>query len=123
MVVDHAPVLSTGKDLFQWRGCAGCHRFQGYDSEPEDVLATGKQIEQLGTERSEKQRNIQRAIQQGGQAPDNQTARKFYTQAAALRVSVSQADMRSRQLEVQNKNLLLGMKQIRAELREVRVKI
>ncbi len=123
MVVDHAPVLSTGKDLFQWRGCAGCHRFQGYDSEPEDVLATGKQIEQLETERSEKQRNIQRAIQQGDQAPDNETARKFYTQADALRVSVSEVVMRIGQLEVQTKNLLMGMKKIGPDLKEVRVKI
>src|SRR5579863_4068543 len=36
MVLPHAPVLTAGKDLFQWRGCVGCHRFQGYDSEPED---------------------------------------------------------------------------------------
>src|SRR2546425_10690377 len=121
MVVDHAPVLSTGKDLFQWRGCAGCHRFQGYDSEPEDVLATGKQIEQLETERSEKQRNIQRAIQQGDQAPDNETARKFYTQADALRVSVSEAVKSVRRPEDPTQHRLLGRNKIRPGHQQTRV--
>jgi cbb3-type cytochrome oxidase cytochrome c subunit len=123
MVVDHAPLLSAGKDLYQWRGCAACHRFQGYDSEPEDLLATEKQIQQLETERAEDLRNIQQAIQQGDQAPDNETARMFYTQADALRVSVSQIDMRMDQLNVHTKYLLMGMKKIGPDLKEVRVKI
>ena len=38
MVVDHAPVLSYGKELFQYRGCVGCHRFQNYDPEPEEIV-------------------------------------------------------------------------------------
>ncbi len=123
MVVDHASVLSTGKDLFQWRGCVGCHRFQGYDTEPEDLLATEKQIGQLEAERAEHQRNIQRAIQQGDQAPDNVAARKFYTQADALRVSVSDIDLRMDQLNLRTKHLLMGMKKVGPDLKEVRVKI
>jgi len=27
-------VVSEGKDLFRQRGCVGCHRFEGYDKEP-----------------------------------------------------------------------------------------
>jgi len=27
--------LSEGKDLFRQRGCVGCHRYEGYDKEPE----------------------------------------------------------------------------------------
>ncbi len=123
MVVNHAPILSAGKDLFQWRGCVGCHRFQGYDTEPEDLLATEKQIQQLEAERSEDRRNIQRAIQQGDQAPDNETARKFYTQADALRVSVSDIDLQIDQLNVRTKHLLMGMKKAGPDLREVRIKI
>jgi cytochrome c551/c552 len=123
MVVDHAPALSAGKDLFQWRGCVGCHRYEGYDTEPEDLLATEKQIQQLETERAEDQRNVQRAIQQGDQAPDNETARKFYTQADALRVSISEIDMQIDQFNVRTKYLLMGMKKIGPDLKEVRAKI
>ncbi len=123
MMVDHAPVVSAGKELFQWRGCVGCHRFQGYDSEPEDLLSTGKQIEQLEAERAEDLRKIQRATQQGDQAPDNETARRFYTQADALRVSISEIDLRMDQLNVRTKDLLMATKKVGPDLKEVRVKI
>jgi cytochrome c peroxidase len=36
--------LSEGKDLFRQRGCVGCHRYEGYDKEPEDLLAIAQQI-------------------------------------------------------------------------------
>ena len=29
--------ISHGKDLFRQRGCMGCHRYEGYDKEPEDL--------------------------------------------------------------------------------------
>ena len=123
MVVDHAPVLSTGKELFEWRGCIGCHRFQGYDSEPEDLLATEKQIDQLETERAEDLRKVQRAIQLGDQAPDNQAARKYYTQADALRVSISEIDLRVDQLSTRTKHLMMDRKKVGPDLKEVREKI
>src|SRR5207247_1510595 len=40
-------VVSEGKDLFRQRGCVGCHRFEGYDKEPEDLLSVAQQIKQL----------------------------------------------------------------------------
>ncbi len=39
--------LSDGKDLFRQRGCVGCHRFEGYDKEPEDLLSVAQQIKQI----------------------------------------------------------------------------
>jgi len=29
--------INDGKDLFRQRGCMGCHRYEGYDKEPEDL--------------------------------------------------------------------------------------
>jgi hypothetical protein len=29
--------ISAGKDLFRQKGCMGCHRYEGYDKEPEDL--------------------------------------------------------------------------------------
>ena len=29
--------ISDGKDLFRQRGCMGCHRYEGYDKEPEEL--------------------------------------------------------------------------------------
>ncbi|MBI1984419.1 MAG: hypothetical protein HYS61_09490, partial [Acidobacteria bacterium] len=71
MVLDYAPVLTQGKNLFYYRGCQGCHRFQGYDPEPEELVSVQQSIVQLENERSVAQREIERSIQAGDEAPDN----------------------------------------------------
>ena len=42
-------IVSEGKDLFRQRGCVGCHRYEGYDKEPEDLLSVAQQIKQVET--------------------------------------------------------------------------
>ena len=123
MVVDHAPVLSYGKELFQYRGCVGCHRFQNYDREPEEIVSVQQQVLLLETQRHDTQRDIQRDIQMGDSAPDNDTARMYYTQADKLRVSISDIDGRLEQLDRRSKDLLRDMKKVGPDLKEVRVKI
>lgn len=44
---DSAAIINEGKDLFRQRGCNGCHRYEGYDREPEDLQAAQQQIKQL----------------------------------------------------------------------------
>jgi cytochrome c551/c552 len=123
MVVDHAPVLSQGKELFQQRGCMGCHRFQGYDAEAEELVAVQQQISQLEMRRRETQREIRDAIQAGDQAEDNEAARKFYLKADALRVAISDIDGQIEQLDFRARNLLLDIKKVGPSLKEIRVKV
>ena len=123
MVVDHAPVLSQGKDLFAWRGCMGCHRFQGYDPEPEELVSTQQDISQLERERHETQIEVQRTIQAGDNAPDNATARALYTKADALRVSISNIDGRIEQMNYRAGNMLREIKKVGPDLKEVRAKL
>jgi cytochrome c551/c552 len=123
MFVDHAPVLSSGKELFQYRGCVGCHRFQNYDPEPEQLVAVQQQVLQLENQRHDAQRDVQRSIEMGDQAPDNDTARAYYTQADKLRVSISDIDGRIEQLDRRSKDLLRDTKKVGPDLKEVRVKI
>ena len=123
MIVDHAPVLSYGKELFQHRGCVGCHRFQNYNPEPEELVSAEQQVLQLEARRHDAQRDIQQSIQMGDQAPDNETARKYYTQADMLRVSISDTDGRIEQLNRRSKDLLRDIKKVGPDLKEVRAKI
>jgi cytochrome c551/c552 len=123
MIVDHAPVLSYGKELFQHRGCVGCHRFQNYNPEPEELVSAEQQVVQLEARRHDAQRDIQQSIQMGDQAPDNETARKYYTQADMLRVSISDTDGRIEQLNRRSKDLLRDIKKVGPDLKEVRAKI
>src|SRR5256885_35163 len=45
--------LSDGKDFFRQRGCVGCHRYEGYDKEPEDLLSVAQQIKQIEQEKKD----------------------------------------------------------------------
>ena len=123
MMVDHAPELSAGKMLFQWKGCVGCHRFQGYDSEPEELVTNQNQIQQLGVEIEDDQKTIKDDTDLGDKAADNVTARRYYTEADALRVRISQISMQLDQLEQRTKYLMMGRKKVGPDLKEVRVKI
>jgi cytochrome c551/c552 len=123
MVLDHAPVLNSGKELFQYRGCVGCHRFQNYDPEPEQLVAVQQQVMQLENQRHDAQRDVQHNIEMGDQAPDNDAARQYYTKADMLRVSISDIDGRIEQLDRRSKDLLRDTKKVGPDLKEVRVKI
>jgi cytochrome c551/c552 len=123
MIMDHAPVLSRGKELFQWRGCMGCHRFQGYDAETEDLTSVQQQITQLEIKRAETQRDIRAAIQAGDNASDNEAARNFYLKADTLRVSISDIDGRIEQLDYRARYLLQDIKKVGPSLKEVRAKL
>ena len=123
MVVDHAPVLSLGKELFQCRGCMGCHRFQGYDPEPEELVSARQQVRQSESQRHETKLRHPARVQSGDTASDNETARSYYTQAEALRVSISGLDGRIEQLNLRARNLMREIKKVGPDLKEVRVKL
>jgi cytochrome c551/c552 len=123
MVVDHARVLSRGKELFEWRGCMGCHRFQGYDSESEDLVSTQRGIEQLGIQRGQFLLDIDKNIKAGDNAPDNEAARKYYAQADNLRLAISNIDLQSDQLNRKIRFLQMDRKKVGPDLKEVRAKL
>jgi cytochrome c551/c552 len=123
MVVDHAPTLSAGKDLFMWRGCIGCHRYQGYDTEPEELVVAERTIDQLAQQRAQNLLEVQKVIKAGDSAPDNETARKYYAQADDLRLGVSKIDLQSDQLRKNVRFLLMATKKVGPDLKEVRAKL
>jgi len=123
MVLSHAPVLTRGKDLFQWRGCVGCHRYQNYDSEPEDLTAAQQSLQQMTQQRAQTLADVAKANQAGDNAPDNETARKFYAQANNLRLSISNIDLQTDQLNTRIKFLQMDRKKVGPDLKEVRAKL
>ena len=123
MVLQYAATLNEGKDLFQWRGCVGCHRFEGYDKEPEDLAGTERTIQQLGTERAQDTLDIQKDNQAGDNAPDNATAQAYYLKALDLQVAISKIDMQVDQLNRHTKYLMMDRKKVGPDLKEVRAKL
>ena len=115
--------VSEGKDLFRQRGCNGCHRFEGYDRESEDITSTMQQIKQID---QEKRANIKQAaylMKQADEAAANEEANHLNDQAVALRVANAKLDLRTVQLERTTKSLLQDVKKIGPNLKDIRLKL
>jgi len=123
MMTQYAPVLSQGKQLFREKGCIGCHKFEGFDDEPERLLATRQQIRQLQTERKDDEIEIPRLQKAGDMAPDNDTAQRFYARATNLSVTMSKIDAQVEQLEQKTNSLFREIKKVGPDLKEVRMKM
>lgn len=115
--------INTGKDLFRQRGCNGCHRYEGYDKEPEDLNAIGQQIKQIETEKKNNVKQTAYLMKEADAAESNEEANRLNTEAVDLRVANSKLDARLQQLDFQSHSLMQDMKKIGPNLKDVRLKL
>ena len=123
MVTEHAPVLNEGKQLYRQKGCIGCHRFQGFDNQDEQLVNARQTILQLAKTKADDELEIPRLQKLGDTAADNATADKFYAQATNLTVEISRVDAQSESLEVHSHDLLQEIKKVGPDLKEARQKL
>ena len=116
-------VVSEGKDLFRQRGCVGCHRFEGYDKEPEDLLSVAQQIKQLDQEKKDNFKQAGDLMKQADKAESNEEANHLNDRAVALKVTNSKLDLRIVQLDRSTKSLLEDMKKVGPNLKDIRLKL
>ena len=116
-------VINDGKDLFRQRGCNGCHRFEGYDREPEDLNSIGQQIKQIETEKKTNLKQAAYLMKEADAAETNEEANKLNTEAVDLRLANSKLDGRLQQLDYQSHSLMQDMKKIGPNLKDVRLKL
>ena len=116
-------VINEGKDLFRQRGCVGCHRYEGYDKEPEDVLSSAQQIKQLEQEKKENLKQSADLMKQADAAASNEEANRRNDHAVALKVANSKLDLRIVQLDHTSKSLLQDMKKVGPNLKDMRLKL
>ena len=115
--------LSEGKDLFRQRGCMGCHRYEGYDKEPEDLLLIAQQIKQLDQEMKDNAKQSASLMKQADAAATNEEANSLNNRALGLRVSNSKLELRLVQLDRTTKSLLQDTKKVGPNLKDVRLKL
>jgi cytochrome c551/c552 len=115
--------LSDGKDLFRQRGCVGCHRYEGYDKEPEDLLSIAQQIKLIEQEKKDNFKQANYLMKQADAAQSNDEANRLNDRAVALKVTNSKLDLRVVQLDRTNKSLLQDMKKVGPNLKDIRLKL
>ena len=107
--------INAGKDLFRQRGCNGCHRYEGYDPEPEDLNSVGQQIKQIETQKKDNVKRTAYLMKQADAAESNDEANKLNGEAVDLRVANSKMDARLQQLDFRVAQPDAGYEEDRAE--------
>ena len=115
--------ISRGKDLFRQRGCMGCHRYEGYDKEPEELQALNQQIKTLETQKVDNTKQADYLMKQADSAETNEEANKLNDQAVALRVANSKIDGRLQQIDFRSHSLMQDAKKVGPNLKDVRLKL
>ena len=115
--------INNGKDLFRQRGCTGCHRYEGYDKEPEDLNSIGQQIKQIESQKIDNVKEAADLMKQADAAETNEEANRLNEKAVALRVANSKLDGRLQQLDFQSHSLMQDMKKVGPNLKDVRLKL
>jgi cytochrome c551/c552 len=117
------PTINDGKDLFRQRGCMGCHRYEGYDKEPEDLNSVAQQIKQIEGQKVENIKDAADLMKQADAAESNEDANKLNDKAIALKVGNSRLDGRLQQLDFQSHSLMQDQKKVGPNLKDVRLKL
>jgi cytochrome c551/c552 len=115
--------INDGKDLFRQRGCMGCHRYEGYDKEPEDLNAIGQQIKQIETEKKDNIKQTADLMKQADAAESNEVANALNTKAVDLKVADSKLDGHLQQLDFQSHSLMQDQKKVGPNLKDIRLKL
>jgi cytochrome c551/c552 len=116
--------INEGKTLFQLRGCMGCHRYEGYDREPEELTAATQQIRQFEAEIKDNQHQIE-ILRRKADDPNatNEEAQRYNQLAEALLITDSKNAGQIETLDFRSKSLLRDVKKIGPNLKEIRAKL
>ncbi|MFQ5739420.1 MAG: c-type cytochrome [Acidobacteriota bacterium] len=121
--LEGAPTLNAGKTLFQNRGCQGCHPHQGFEREPRELRDVQKNIADLQAGREEAQLKISRLVREGDEAESNEEANRLYAEADKTTLSIAATDADLDRLHKRVDDLLMEVKKIGPNLKEVRNKL
>ena len=122
-VLEYAPVLTRGRDLFQVKGCMGCHRHEAFDRELDALTSTRKEMESLETRQKEMRLDAEHEVQRGDAAATNEEAQSHYAAAQYLKINASNMDARVAELNDQSKSLMQDVKKVGPNLKDARLKL
>lgn len=122
-VLQGADVLNRGKNLFQVRGCAGCHRYEAFDREADALSNARQSIKTLELQRDDRRREITQTSAAADAAASDEEATQLRKKTEALRQMISQVDARIDEFDIQAKYLMQDVKKIGPNLKEVKAKL
>jgi cytochrome c2 len=123
-VLQGAPRLTEGKDLFYQRGCVGCHRYEGFDRESDALTNTRQLAKQLEEEiiANEHEAKVSRA-ETSAPGVNDERATQLLARAESLIVTNSQLESKVDQLNTQARYLMQDQKKVGPNLKDIRLKL
>jgi cytochrome c551/c552 len=117
-------LITQGKDLYNLRGCVGCHRYEGYDREPEELSSGTQQIKLLESQIKENLR-LSKLKQKQADDPNlsGEEAQKLNQEAEALVVTNSKLAGQIEQVDLRAKSLLQDVKKVGPNLKDIKAKL
>jgi cytochrome c551/c552 len=123
IVTEMAPTLDDGREIFRLRGCMACHRYEGFDRDPDELSAVNQDIRQLTQQKAEFLREAGFSIEKGDHTRNNDEAQKLYQHANDLKVRTSLIDAKIEQDDDRARSLVREIKKVGPSLKEVRMKM
>lgn len=122
-VLENADVLNLGKDLFQNRGCIGCHRYEGFDREVDALANTRQTLSQLEEQINTNAVEARHSRNGIAAAASDEEAQRLLAYAESLTVTNSILAARAEQLNLQTRFLMQDQKKVGPNLKDVRLKL
>src|ERR1051325_6091144 len=123
IVTEMSGTLNQGREIFRLRGCMGCHRYEGFAGEADEMSSINRQLRGLEQQKAEWIREAGFSTQKGDKTRDNAEAQKLYAHANDLKVRASGLDAKIEQLDMRARSLVREQKKVGPSLKEVRMKL
>jgi len=124
IVTEMAPTLNAGREIFRLRGCMGCHRYEGFDREADEIASVNQQIHQLDQQKAEWIRQAGFDEQKANNPRTTDTeAKKLFQESNDLKVRTTTLDAKIEQLDMRSKSLVREVKKVGPSLKEARMKL
>jgi cytochrome c551/c552 len=123
VVTEGAETLNAGRELFLNKGCWGCHRFEGFDKESEELTDVRQQMKINRDEQAGNDKERRRNIEMGDNASDNDQTQRYYARGEELRLRNAKLDAEYDAFQLEEKSLAREVKKFGPSLKEVRVKL
>jgi cytochrome c551/c552 len=124
IVTEMADTLNQGREIFRLRGCMGCHRYEGFDRDADEISSVNQQIRQLEQQKAEWKREIGFSEQKANNPRTSDTeAKQLFQHSNDLKVRSTGLDAKIEQFDMRSRSLIREVKKVGPSLKEVRAKL
>ena len=124
IVTEMAGTLDQGREIFRLRGCMGCHRYEAFDREADEISSVNQQIRTLEQQKAEWKRESGFSEQKANNPRTSDAdAKLLLAHSNDLKVRASGLDSKIEQLDMRSRSLVREVKKVGPSLKEARVKL